>query len=150
MIIDSPVFENNGYLPELYSFNGMDVSPPLSWYEAHEDTESYVLICDDADSSKGNRIHWLYFDIPWDVMDLPEDVQKCSKPYTGGFQGVNDFKNIGYDGPLAPSGTHRYRFKVYALDIVLELSDPATWNRVIKSMEGHVLDQAEIIGLYNR
>lgn len=150
MIIDSPAFKNRGKLPELYSFNGLDVSPPLSWYEAPEDTETFVVVCDNADSVKGKWIHWLYYDIPWSVMDLPEDVQKIKSPYTGGLQGINSFNNIGYDGPLTPVHPQRIRFTLYALDTALEMTEAISWKSLEKEMEGHILAEAEYSGIYGR
>lgn len=143
--ISSPAFPHNGMIPKRYTCDGADVSPPLLLGHVPEKTGSLALIVDDPDAPRGTWVHWVVWNIGPDTREIPED----SVP-PGALQGTNDFGKRKYGGPCPPSGTHRYFFKLYALDAPLALSAGATKAQVEKAMSGHLLGKAERIGLYRR
>ena len=150
MELKSSSFKEGEMIPQNYTCDAQDVSPALEWSAAPENTISFALICDDPDAPMGTWVHWVYYDIPSETSSLPEDVGSQEKPAGGGTQGISDFGRIGYGGPCPPGGTHRYYFKLYALDIMLDLLPGADKNTLLKKMEGHILDQAELMGRYRR
>jgi len=150
MELSSTAFHKEGIIPDKYTCDGADVSPSLAWGSAPEGTKSFALICDDPDAPMGTWVHWVYYDIPQGPEGLPENVTPNEHPANGGVQGINDFRKIGYGGPCPPGGTHRYFFKLYALDTLLNLSPGATKAQLLKAMEGHILGQAELMGKYKR
>lgn len=133
-----------------YTCDGADISPPLAWQNIPAGAQSIVLVCDDPDAPAGDWVHWVCYDIPPDVTGLDEDVPAAKTLPSGGKQGVNDFGNIGYGGPCPPGGTHRYFFKVYALDTMLNLPAGQTKKQIEKAMRGHVLASGELVGVYTR
>ena len=147
--LESTAFVEGGPIPRVYTCDGKDVSPPLAWTPGPSGTKTYALICDDPDSSK-TWVHWVLFDLPSSVTDLPEGVAPREKTAKGGTQGTNDFRKVGYGGPCPPSGTHRYFFKLYALDTELKLASSATKADVERAMKGHVLAEAALMGRYAR
>lgn len=148
--LNSSVFENEGMIPSKYSCDGEDISPPLSWPSVPERTQTIALIADDPDAPMGTFVHWVLFNLPADVQELPEDVPSEKKLDNGALQGTNDFKKIGYGGPCPPGGTHRYYFKIYALDTEIDLEAGATKKDLINAMEGHILAQGQLMGKYQR
>lgn len=138
-------FENNERIPERYTCDGEDISPPLKITEIPEGTKTLALISDDPDAPAGTWVHWVVWNIPAgsDAVNIEED----SNP---GISGRNSFKKISYGGPCPPSGAHRYFFKAYALDSELNLQEGASKAELEDAMKGHLLDKAEIIGLYSR
>ncbi len=148
--VTSSVFDNNSTIPKKYSCDGDDVSPPLCWEGAPENTKSFVLICDDPDAPMGIWVHWVVFDISANKTSFPEDVD----PKTlGATEGQNSWgsKKYGYGGPCPPSGIHRYYFKIFALDIEkLNLDKNATKQDVETAMKGHIVAQGELMGTYSR
>lgn len=150
MTLTSPAFENGEAIPVKYSCDGSDISPPLTWSGAPEETASFVLICDDPDAPIGTWVHWVYFNIPSNVTQLPEAVPAGREPETGGVQGKNSWRRNDYGGPCPPGGTHRYFFKLYALDTTLDLGPKAKKKKVVKAMEDHVLAEAQLMGTYSR
>lgn len=150
MHLRSSAFDNGGIIPAKYTCDGKNVSPPLGWSSAPANTKSFVLICDDPDAPVGTWVHWVYYDIPAKVKYLPENVAPHEHPTSGGTHGINDFHKIGYGGPCPPGGTHRYYFKIYALDVELNLPPGATKKEVLKAMQGHILGQAQLMGKYRR
>lgn len=146
----SPAFEEGGMIPEKYTCDGKDISPPIEWKGIPEGTKSLALISDDPDAPMGTWVHWVIFNIPPERKGLPEGVP-TKKVLEGGIrQGLNDFRRIGYGGPCPPGGVHRYYFKLYALDRVLDLEPGVTKNMLLKAMEGHILDKGELMGRYGR
>lgn len=144
-------FAEGDSIPRQYTCDGEDISPPLSWGEPPEGTESFVLIMDDPDAPVGTWVHWVVFNVPAERRSLPEDVPAQDQLPEGGLQGDNGWKQIGYGGPCPPSGsTHRYVFKLYALDTTLDLEPGARKSPVIDRMEGHVLAASELTGEYAR
>jgi hypothetical protein len=153
LTVESAAFAAGEAIPKKYAYRGEgdNVSPPLTWAGAPEGTRSFALVCDDPDAPSPRNprenpwVHWVVYNIPPDRTALEEGD-------AGGVQGKSDFKERGWGGPMPPpgSGTHRYFFKVYALDTKLALGEGATKAELLKAMEGHILGQGEIHGTYTR
>jgi Raf kinase inhibitor-like YbhB/YbcL family protein len=151
MQVTSTAFKEGEAIPKQYTADGKDVSPPLQWSGAPEGARSFALICDDPDApTKTPWVHWVLYNLPADKHELPEAVSTKDSLASGAKQGKNDFKKPGYGGPSPPSGTHRYFFKVYALNDVLELPAGATKADLEKAMKGHVLAHGQLMGKYSR
>ena len=149
MTIVSPVFVHEGRIPAKYTCDGEDISPALKW-EPVEGAVSYALIADDPDAPVGGWVHWVIFNIPSEVTELPENIPDDAVLENGAVQGKNSWPKIGYGGPCPPSGTHHYYFKIYALDAMLDLDSSAVKADVLKAMQGHILAQGELMGTYSR
>ena len=144
MTLTSPAFSEGDPIPIQCSCDGTDISPELIWSGIPEGTASLALIMDDPDAPVGLWVHWVLFNIPADSPGLAEGV-------TGqGEDGQNSWKRTGYGGPCPPGGTHRYFFKLYALDIKLDLEAGATKEALENALEGHILAQVELMGTYSR
>ncbi len=151
LAISSKSFEPGHEMPVKYTCDGEDVSPQLSWSGAPENTESFALIVDDPDAPGRVFTHWVLYNIPASRNELPEGMQAEKIVKKGCSQGVNDMRLMGYGGPCPPPGKpHRYRFHLYALDTTLDLPSGVTKNAVLGAMKGHILAEAEIVGLYKR
>lgn len=150
MKLESSAFTPNQLIPATYTCDGKDLSPPLSWSEPPEGTKSLVLIVDDPDAPDRTFVHWVVYNLPATTRQLPEGLSHQPELSQGGIQGKNDFDRYGYGGPCPPSGTHRYFFKLYAVDTGLELEPGATKSAVLQALEGRVLEQAELVGHYTR
>ena len=148
--ITSPSFQNGGMIPGKYSYNNENVSPPLEWSALPSNAKSIALICDDPDAPSGDWVHWVIFNIPAGESRLPENIPQKKTLDNGVIQGINDFRNTGYDGPTPPSGTHRYQFKIFALDNLLSLNAGATKSQLLKAMTGHILAQGLLEGKYRK
>ena len=148
--IRSTAFKEGGSIPRKYTCDGTDISPPLLWTQPPEGTKSLVLICDDPDAPMGTWVHWVLYGISPDTLELPEDVPDKKEVLGGAKQGTNDFRRIGYGGPCPPGGTHRYYFKLYAIDSEPGLSSGATKKEVLTNIEGHVLAEGRLMGRYGR
>ncbi len=148
--ITSPAFENEGLIPAKYTCDGEDISPPLKWDAVPEDTKSIALISDDPDAPVGTWVHWVLFNLPPDTRELKENIPPDKTLPNGAKHGTSDFGRIGYGGPCPPSGTHRYFFKIYALDTELDLQADAGKRDLLKAMEGHILAEGRLIGKYKR
>jgi Raf kinase inhibitor-like YbhB/YbcL family protein len=148
--ITSSAFQDGGLIPAKYTCDGADVSPPLQWDVVPEGTKSIALICDDPDAPMGTFVHWVIFGLPAETRQLAEKVPADKILPSGARQGTSDFGRVGYGGPCPPSGTHRYFFKVYALDTTLDLPAGARKSDLLKAMQGHILGQGQIIGKYKR
>ncbi len=148
--ITSSAFEEGGLIPAKYTCDGADVSPPLQWDAVPEGTKSVALICDDPDAPMGTWVHWVLFNLPSDTEELAENIPTEETLTNGAKQGVNDFGRVGYGGPCPPGGTHRYFFKIYALDTEVGLQAGADKRQLLKTMEGHILGQDQLIGKYKR
>lgn len=148
--INSPAFEDGGMIPSRFTCDGLDVSPALEWESVPETAKTLAIICDDPDAPMGTWVHWVIFNIPADLDGLEEDVPADEVLSNRAIQGKNDFRRIGYGGPCPPGGTHRYFFKIYALDTELDLSPGATKSQVLEAMEGHILAQGKLMGRYSR
>ncbi len=148
--ITSPAFEDGGLIPAKYTCDGADISPPLQWDAVPEGTQSIALISDDPDAPVGTWVHWVLFNLPADTRELAENIPPDKTLANGARQGITDFGRIGYGGPCPPSGTHRYFFKIYALDTKIDLAAGARKRDLLKAMEGHILSQGQLIGKYRR
>lgn len=148
--ISSPAFADGGLIPSKYTCDGADISPPLQWETVLEGTKSIALICDDPDAPVGTWVHWVLFNLPAETKELAENIPSDKTLPDGARQGNNDWHRIGYGGPCPPGGTHRYFFKLYALDITLDLSAGATKAQLLGAMEGHILGQGQLVGKYKR
>ncbi len=148
--LTSTAFEDGGIIPPKYTADGENVSPPLVWTNAPDGTKSFALICDDPDAPVGDWVHWVIYDLPSDVTLLPENVPSDQSLEGGAVHGLNDFGRYGYGGPAPPSGTHRYFFKLYALDTVLNRNPGLRKNELLKTMEGHILAKGQLMGRYSR
>lgn len=144
-------FANDGEIPKKYTCSGADLSPALSWTGVSPAAHSLALIVDDPDAPGGTWTHWLIWNIPAHLTALPEGVPAREMLETGAHQGRNDFHRIGYGGPCPPPGkTHRYFFRLYALDTVLDLKAGAARKELDRVMKGHIVSQAEWMGTYMR
>jgi Raf kinase inhibitor-like YbhB/YbcL family protein len=148
--ITSSAFEEGGLIPSKYTCDGADISPPLQWESVPEGTKSIALISDDPDAPMGTWVHWVLFNLPADTTELAENIPPDKTLPNGARQGITDFRRIGYGGPCPPSGTHRYFFKIYALDAELNLAAGAGKKDLLKAMEEHILGQGQLIGKYKR
>jgi len=150
MEITSSSFKHEDMLPATYAYENQNISPSLSWSGAPEETKSFALICDDPDAPVGTWVHWVIFDIPASVNGLPENVVREEEVSGLGKNGKNSYGNYGYDGPCPPDGTHRYYFKLYALDTMLNLKAGLTKEDLLAAIKGHVLAEAQVMGKYKR
>jgi len=151
-LLTSAAFKDSATIPGKYTCDGVDVSPPLAWSGAPAGTGSLALIADDPDAPGGTWVHWVLYNLPAEVSELPENIAKVESLDLGGArQGRNDFRRPGYGGPCPPPGpAHRYFFKLYALDTRLALKAGAQKKDVEAAMEGHVLGSAQLMGTYAR
>lgn len=149
--IQSEVFSNKGYIPDRYTCDAKNFSPPLSWSDIPENTQSLVFICDDSDAPFKIWNHWVVFNISPEAKGLSEGIEKEELDKLGAIEGINNFGNVGYKGPCPPLGkAHRYVFKLYALDTILSLDEGAYKKDVIEAMQGHIIAEAKLAGFYQR
>lgn len=148
--LTSSAFREGDMIPQKYGFNDENLSPPIVWAKVPEGTQSIAVICDDPDAMGGTWVHWVIFNIPTATEGLPEGVSREETLQDGSRQGVNDFKKIGYDGPAPPYGVHRYVFKVFALDTMLDLQDSATKKELLSRMAGHILGEGKLMGRFKK
>jgi len=151
LVVLSSAFLMNGSIPAKYTGMERNVSPPLSWTGIPEGTKSITVICDDPDATMGTWVHWVLFNLPPATTNLMEGIVTKPKLPDGSIQGINDFRRNGYGGPMPPPGkTHRYLFKVYALDKMLDLDSRAKKADVEAAMDGHILGRGELVGIFKR
>lgn len=149
--ISSTSFSLGGDIPKKFTCDGADLSPELNWTDAPAGVHSFALITDDPDAPVGTWTHWVLFDLPSQTKGLPEGIAKIDELPSGGRQGRNDFRKIGYGGPCPPPGKpHRYFFKLYALDRMLNLKPGSSKQEVEQGMQGHIVAKAELMGRYRR
>jgi Raf kinase inhibitor-like YbhB/YbcL family protein len=156
--ITSTAFGNGEPIPKKYTGEGADVSPPLAWSGVPDGAKELALICDDPDAPTPEPwVHWVIYRIPANVTALPEGVDTASQPSqpAGALQGKNSWpsgQTVGYRGPMPPPrhGVHHYFFKLYALDAALDVEAGASKNSLLQALEGHVLDQGQLMGTYER
>jgi Raf kinase inhibitor-like YbhB/YbcL family protein len=142
LIITSSAFQSNGPIPAKYTCEGKDINPPLDIAEIPEKAHSLALIVDDPDAPGKTWVHWVVWNIP-----ITHHIKENSAP---GEEGWNDFKRTAWGGPCPPAGTHRYFFKVYALDTLLQLPSKTTRMELEQVMGKHILAYGELIGVYKR
>lgn len=149
--IETTAFQPNQPIPKKYTCEGEDLSPPLTWSDVPAGTKSLALISDDPDAPMGTWVHWVLYDLPADTKKLEEGIPKNQTLANGAKQGMTDFKRPGYGGPCPPPGKpHRYYFKLYALDALVNLPAGATKSDLLVAMKGHILAQTELMGTYQR
>ena len=147
----SPAFEDGDIIPDVYTCEGEDISPPLAWGDVPPDTESLALIMEDPDAPRGTWVHWVVYNIAAASRSLPEGVPAGRYLETGVQQGKNGWSNHEYGGPCPPSGMHRYVFNLYALDTVPDLDpEETTKSDLLAAMKGHVLAWGRLMGEYQR
>ncbi len=145
MKIQSPAFEHNQTIPPKYTCDGEDINPLLAISDVPENAKSLALIVDDPDAPMGTWVHW----IVWNIDPATTEIAENSVP-TGAVEGKTSWNRLGYGGPCPPSGTHRYFFKLYALDTTLDLPPGADKFQLESVMKNRIVDQTELIGLYSR
>lgn len=145
LTLSSPAFKHHEHIPSKFTCDGADVNPQLLIGNVPSGTKSLALIVDDPDAPRGTWVHW----VVWNIAPDSKEIKEGTVP-AGAHQGMNDFRQLVYGGPCPPSGTHRYFFKLYALDTVLSLGANASKANLERAMQGHILARAELIGLYQR
>ena len=149
--IKSTAFGEGNSIPKQYTCDGADISPQLSWSQPPEGTGIMVLICDDPDAPMGTWVHWVLYGLSPDTLEISENIPDDKEVLGGAKHGVNDFHKYGYGGPCPPGGTHRYFFKLYAVDTeVVDLDPGATKDEVLVAIKGHVLAEGQLMGRYSR
>jgi Raf kinase inhibitor-like YbhB/YbcL family protein len=160
----SSAFHDGGSIPKAFTCDGSDRSPPLEWSGVPTAARTLALICDDPDAPMGTWSHWVVFNLPAQVkgfkegvppkQNIPEASVEGAAPSAAELanarQGKNDFGKLGYGGPCPPRGTHRYFFRLYALDTTLALSASASRAEVLKAIDGHILAEGRLLGKYQR
>ncbi len=144
--LSSAEFTDNSVIPSKFTCQGADIAPTLTWQGAPENTQTYALIMDDPDAPNGTWDHWVIFNIPANISKLSNETEIPD----GAINATNSWGNVGYGGPCPPSGTHRYFFKLYALDTSLALQAEATKADVETAMQGHILATAQLMGFYSK
>jgi Raf kinase inhibitor-like YbhB/YbcL family protein len=152
MNITSSAFDHNGSIPRIYTCEGKDISPPLSWSSAPAGAKSLVLIVDDPDAPdpaapRMTWVHWVLYNLPANSTGLPESVKTLP---AGTLEGSNDWRRTGYGGPCPPIGRHRYFHKLYALDVVLPDLERPTKKVLEQAMKGHIIAEAQLVGTYQK
>jgi len=142
----SPSFKDGGFIPEKFTCDGEDISPEINWELIPEGAKSIALICDDPDAPSGDFVHWVVFNISPGKKGLEENLELSGIANLG----MTDFGYPEYGGPCPPSGIHHYHFKVYALDRIMDTEENIDKYQLLEKMEGHILAQGEIVGLYKR
>ncbi|MCW0481287.1 YbhB/YbcL family Raf kinase inhibitor-like protein [Gaoshiqia sediminis] len=150
MEIHSSAFDEGATIPQKYTCDGPNVSPPLRWSGIPGGTKTLALICDDPDAPVGTWVHWVVWNIPAATTELAEHVPPVELMAGGAIQGKNDFRKIGYGGPCPPHGSHRYFFSLFALNTELHLKPGSTKAELLKAMDGHILAEALLMGRYQR
>jgi len=148
--VSSTAFTAGASIPAVYTCTGRSVSPPLAWGEPPAGTKSFALIMDDPDAPIGTFVHWVIYNIPASNRGLPEAVPANAKLADGTQQGNNGAGRAGYTGPCPPSGTHRYFFKLYALDNLPSLASGDGKDQLLNAMQGHILAQGELMGTFSK
>ena len=152
--LESLAFEANEMIPSQYTCDGADQSPALTWSSPPPEAESLVLIMDDPDAPRGTFVHWIVYNLPRDTVSLEAGIGNQDNQdrfqVLGEHHGKNDFGVVGYRGPCPPRQTHRYVFKLYTLDIKLELPAGASKSDIAKAIDGHIVAFGELVGLYTR
>lgn len=148
--LKSPAFKEGESIPSRHTCEGYNISPPLEWNNLPDDTMSMAIICEDPDAPSGLWTHWIIFNLPKDTSGLKEKIMPREEVDDMIKQGLNSWGTVGYRGPCPPQGTHRYFFRIYALDKILDLPSSCTRDDLLKKMENHILDQGVLMGTYTR
>ena len=148
--VSSPAFKDGEMIPPKYTCDGMDVSPPIEWENIPDQAKSIALVCDDPDAPMGTWVHWVVFNLPADLKGLPENSSPGFILSNNAKEGINNFRKTSYGGPCPPAGTHRYFFKVYALDLILNINDSINKEKLLNAMNGHIIASGQLMGKYTR
>ncbi|KPJ50349.1 phosphatidylethanolamine-binding protein [candidate division TA06 bacterium DG_26] len=148
--VRSTAFREGEMIPKNYTCDGENISPPLAWTSVPEETKGIALICDDPDAPRGTFVHWVLFNLPPDMRELPEAIPPADELENGARHGVNGSGKAGYRGPCPPGGVHRYYFRLYALDTQLTLPSGVQKSQLVDAMEGHILGRGQLMGRYKR
>jgi hypothetical protein len=148
--LTSVAFSDGGLIPREYTCDGKDISPPLAWEGVPDSAKSLAMICDDPDAPGGTWVHWVLFNIPATANELARNTPSDKVLENGARHGINDFRRFGYGGPCPPGGTHRYYFKIYALDIALTQKPGLTKAELLNAMQDHILADGQLMGKYQR
>lgn len=150
MKLESKSFKTGGPIPAAHTCDGPDTSPDLVWTDPPEGTTCFALVCDDPDAPAGTWVHWLVWNIPAASRRLADGIPRLPELPDGTRQGSNGSRRLGYGGPCPPSGTHRYFFRIYALDRELDLPAGSARAALEQAISGHILAEAELMGTYRR
>ena len=145
LTLTSPAFGEGERIPTRYTCDGEDAPPPLTWTDVPAGVATYALVMDDPDAPGRTWVHWIRYNIPGDVRELPDGESTAT-----GVGGENSWGDTGYGGPCPPDGEHRYFFKLYALDVELDLAEGADKDTLLDAVEGHVVAQGQLMGTYER
>jgi Raf kinase inhibitor-like YbhB/YbcL family protein len=148
--VTSADFGEGQMMPAKCAFMSGNLSPSISWSDVPAGARSIAILCDDPDAPRGNWVHWVIFNIPASAGGLSQGVPKAGNLADGSIQGVNDFKMTGYDGPAPPGGTHRYVFRVFALDSFLGLGAGCSKDDLVGAMAGHIVAEGRLVGIYRK
>jgi Raf kinase inhibitor-like YbhB/YbcL family protein len=153
--LESPAFADGGNIPKIHTCEGEDSSPPLKWSGVPDTAKSLAIVVEDVDAPRGTWTHWVLFNLPADLRELPQKVptqERVELDPSGktARQGTNDFGKTGYGGPCPPSGTHRYIFRIFALDVQLGLGPKATRQELLQSLKDHILAEGKLTGRYSK
>ncbi len=143
-------FEEGEMIPAEYSCDLEDISPPLAWADAPGGTKSFAIIVEDADSSPKGFTHWMVYNVPGNIRNLPEGASNDGNLPEKAMEGMNDYHDIGYGGPCPSSGIHHYHFTLYALDTFLDIGEGASKQKLLDAMEDHILARGDLLGRYGR
>jgi Raf kinase inhibitor-like YbhB/YbcL family protein len=151
MTLSSTAFKNDSAIPQRFSCQGEDISPMLTWSSAPEETKSFALVIEDPDAPNGTFIHWVIYNIPSSEHGLAENIARRDPLPNGARQGTNSAQQLGYMGPCPPAGkAHRYYFKLFALDTEINIPGEATHDKLMSTIQGHILAKGEIMGTYQK
>jgi Raf kinase inhibitor-like YbhB/YbcL family protein len=148
--VKSPAFQEGGMIPKAYTCDGRNISPPLEWSDVPGATKSIAVIVEDPDAPGMVFTHWVVYNLPPETRSLPESMPDEKQLKNGTRQGMNDFLKVGFGGLCPPTGTHRYYFKVYALDMMLDMEPGLTKQHLLNKMKGHILADGQLMGKYKR
>lgn len=149
-MLTSPAFQHADAIPAKYTCDAQDISPRFNWGDPPQGTQSFVLIFDDPEDTDGTWVHWVLFNIPATARELPESILPADQLPGEAAQGNNSWQRLGYAGPCPPTDTHHYSFRLYALDVLLDLPSGATKAQVMAAAASHILASSELIGAYKR
>ncbi len=148
--VTSSAFKNGEMIPLKYTADGRDISPPLKWKGDKAGVKSYVIVCDDPDAPGGTWVHWILYNIPPDINEIGEKTGNTPELPGNAVHGRNSWGKVEYGGPAPPSGTHRYFFTVYSIDVEIHLPSAPGIHELQEAMKGHVINEGQLMGLYRR
>ena len=148
--LTSSSFKNGELIPSKYTCDGKNISPSLSWDKPSDEIKRFAIIVEDPDSPGGTFVHWIVYNIPSNIKNLPEDITPIKNIPDEVLLGTNSYGHIGYSGPCPPSGTHRYIFKIYGLSNAVHLEAGAEKGELMRAMQKYIITEGELMGKYKR